>query len=148
MSEYVARGGTTALGIIGTILGSIGTAGSGLLGLGKVGGTNMDSERCKTMMLDAAEKDAEIARLKGEKYTDGHILDVYKYIDGRLRTVEKQISDNAAAQAVVNCQLNSAVQLLNQQIVSINNTLALITKTAVPKSIVVDFSATTSGSTT
>lgn len=29
MSEYVAKGGTTALGIIGTILGSIGTVGSG-----------------------------------------------------------------------------------------------------------------------
>ena len=28
MSEYVARGGTTALGIIGTVLGSIGTAAS------------------------------------------------------------------------------------------------------------------------
>lgn len=148
MSEYVARGGTTALGIIGTVLGSIGTAGSGLLGLGKVGGTNMGSERCKNMMLDISEKDSEIARLKGEKYTDEHILDTYKYMDGRLRAVEKQISDNAAAQAVVNCQLNSAVQLLNQQIVSINNTLALITKTAVPKSIVVDFSTTTSGSTT
>lgn len=25
MSEYIARGGTTALGIIGTVLGSIGT---------------------------------------------------------------------------------------------------------------------------
>lgn len=148
MSEYVARGGTTALGIIGTVLGSIGTAGSGLLGLGRVGGTNMDSERCKNMMLDISEKDSEIARLKGEKYTDEHILDTYKYMDGRLRAVEKQISDNAAAQAVVNCQLNSAVQLLNQQIVSINTTLALITKTAVPKSIVVDFSTTTSGSTT
>lgn len=29
MSEYIARGGTTALGIIGTVLGSIGTVGSG-----------------------------------------------------------------------------------------------------------------------
>lgn len=72
---------------------------------------------------------------------------MYKYVDGRLRNVEKQISDNAAAQAVVNCQLNSAVQLLNQQIVSINNTLALITKTAVPSSIVVDFSPATTPAT-
>lgn len=30
MAEYVAGRGTTALGIIGTVLGSIGTAGSGL----------------------------------------------------------------------------------------------------------------------
>lgn len=149
MSEYVARGGTTALGIIGTVLGSIGTAGSGALGLGKIsGGNSMDSERCKDMIRELSEKDSEVARLKGEKYTDEHILETYKYFDGRLRQVEKQVNDNAAAQAVVNCQLNSAVQLLNQQIVSINNTLALITKTAVPKSIVVDFSTTTASSTT
>nr|DAU72909.1 MAG TPA: hypothetical protein [Caudoviricetes sp.] len=32
MAEYVAGRGTTALGIIGTVLGSIGTAGSGLSG--------------------------------------------------------------------------------------------------------------------
>lgn len=149
MSEYVAKGGTTALGIIGTILGSIGTVGSGALGLGRVvnGGNVMDSERCKDMMMELSEKDSEVARLKGEKYTDEHTLELYKYVDGRLRNVEKQISDNAAAQAVVNCQLNSAVQLLNQQIVSINNTLALITKTAVPKSIVVDFNTTTTPAT-
>lgn len=145
MSEYIARGGTTALGIIGTILGSIGTVGSGAVGLGRVanGGAVMDSERCKDMLRELSEKDSEVARLKGEKYTDEHILETYQYIDSRLRAVEKQISDNAAAQAVINCKLDCGINLLNQQVNSINNTLALITKTAVPKSIVVDFSATT-----
>ena len=145
MSEYIARGGTTALGIIGTILGSIGTVGSGAVGFGRVanGGAVMDSERCKDMLRELSEKDSEVARLKGEKYTDEHILETYQYIDSRLRAVEKQISDNAAAQAVINCKLDCGINLLNQQVNSINNTLALITKTAVPKSIVVDFSATT-----
>nr|DAG37046.1 MAG TPA: hypothetical protein [Caudoviricetes sp.] len=145
MSEYIARGGTTALGIIGTVLGSIGTVGSGALGLGKVvnGGAVMDSERCKDMLRELSEKDSEVARLKGEKYTDEHILETYQYVDSRLRAVEKQISDNAAAQAVINCKLDCGINLLNQQVNSINNTLALITKTAVPKSIVVDFSAAT-----
>ena len=145
MSEYIARGGTTALGIIGTILGSIGTVGSGAVGLGRVanGGAVMDSERCKDMLRELSEKDSEVARLKGEKYTDEHILETYQYIDSRLRAVEKQISDNAAAQAVINCKLDCGINLLNQQVNSINNTLALITKTAVPKSIVVDFSTTT-----
>lgn len=145
MSEYIARGGTTALGIIGTVLGSIGTVGSGALGLGKVvnGGAVMDSERCKDMLRELSEKDSEVARLRGEKYTDEHVLETYQYIDGRLRAVEKQISDNAAAQAVINCKLECGINLLNQQVNSINNTLALITKTAVPKSIVVDFSPAT-----
>lgn len=145
MSEYIARGGTTALGIIGTVLGSIGTVGSGALGLGRVvnGGAVMDSERCKDMLRELSEKDSEVARLKGEKYTDEHILETYQYVDSRLRAVEKQISDNAAAQAVINCKLDCGINLLNQQVNSINNTLALITKTAVPKSIVVDFSAAT-----
>lgn len=149
MSDYVAKGGTTALGIIGTVLGSIGTAGSGVLGLGRManGGGTMDSERCKDMLRELSEKDSEVARLKGEKYTDEHILNTYKYIDGRLRDVEKQISDNAAAQAVINCKLDCGINLLNQQVASINNTLALITKTAVPKSIVVDFNTATTSTT-
>lgn len=103
----------------------------------------MDSERCKDMLRELSEKDSEVARLKGEKYTDEHILETYQYVDSRLRAVEKQISDNAAAQAVINCKLDCGINLLNQQVNSINNTLALITKTAVPKSIVVDFSAAT-----
>lgn len=145
MSEYVAKGGTTALGIIGTVLGSIGTAASGALGVGKLtGGSSMnDTERCKDMMMRLSEQDAKVARLEGEKYTDNNILKLYEYLDGRLRGIEKQVNDNAAAQAVINCQANSAIQLLNQNIAAINNTLALITKTAVPKSIVVDFTATT-----
>lgn len=137
MSDYIARGGTTALGIIGTSLGSIATLISGAIGAkNATGGSGMNNN----VMLELAQKDAEIARLNSEKYTDNNILATYQYIDNRLRTIEQKINDNAAAQAVVNCQNNSAIQLLNQNIVAINNTLALITKTAVPKSIVVDFS--------
>lgn len=137
MSDYIARGGTTALGIIGTSLGSIATLISGAIGAkNAAGGSGMNNN----VMLELAQKDAEIARLNSEKYTDNNILATYQYIDNRLRTIEQKINDNAAAQAVVNCQNNSAIQLLNQNIVAINNTLALITKTAVPKSIVVDFS--------
>lgn len=145
MSDYIARGGTTALGIIGTVLGSLGTAASGALGAGTLvnnGGTRMNNNA----LLELAQKDAEIARLKSEKYTDENILATYQYIDGRLRTLEQKVNDNAAAQAVVNCQNNSAIQLLNQSIVAINETLKLITKTAVPSSIVVDFNGTTTSS--
>lgn len=141
MSEYVAKQGTTALGIIGTVLGAIGTAAAGGAGAAALSGAPTSN-----MQMVVAEKDAEIARYRSEKYTDEHILEMYRYIDGRLRTVEQQINDNAAAQAVVNCQNNSAIQLLNQSIVAINNTLSLITKTAVPSSIVVDFDTTTSTS--
>lgn len=95
------------------------------------------------MMMRLSEQDAKVARLEGEKYTDGNILKLYNYLDERLRGIEKQVNDNAAAQAVINCQANSAIQLLNQNIAAINSTLALITKTAVPKSIVVDFTTPT-----
>lgn len=146
MSEYVAKQGTTALGIIGTVLGAIGTAAAGGNGAANLfnanGGGGMNN-----MQMVIAEKDAELARYRSEKYTDEHILELYQYIDGRLRSVEQNINDNAAAQAVINCQNNSAIQLLNQNIVAINNTLALITKTAVPSSIVVDFSSTTTSTT-
>lgn len=145
--RYVARGGTTALGIIGTVLGSLGTAGSGLLGLGGLsnGGGNMNN-RCQDMMMALAQKDADIAKLEGEKYTDNHLLELYQYVDGRLRIIEKNLSDSNAAQAVVNCQLNSGVQLLTQQVASINNTLSMITKLAVPSTAVVDFGSTSTSS--
>lgn len=147
MSDYVARGGTTALGIIGTSLGSLATLASGALGVERLtnnGGTSMNNN----VMLALAQKDAEIARLNSEKYTDNNILATYQYIDGRLRAIEQKINDNAAAQAVINCQANSAIQLLNSQIGAINNTLVLITKTAVPSSIVVDFGSTSTTTTT
>lgn len=110
--EYTAGRGTTALGIIGTALGGLAVAGNGLLGGLNMGGTrnvnvNDDggcSENHLVNRYEAAQA-ARIAELETEKklrdanaYTDQKSLEMYKYIDGRLRGVEDKICD----QAVVN----------------------------------------------
>lgn len=59
--RFVAGGGTTALGIIGTALGGLATVGNGN-GLNLFGGNRM------------AEADAKIAKLEAERYTDGVIM--------------------------------------------------------------------------
>ena len=56
--SYVAGGGTTALGIIGTALGALGVAGNGNSNP-LFGGNNR-----------LAEADAKIAKLEAERYTD------------------------------------------------------------------------------
>ena len=99
MAEYVAGRGTTALGIIGTVLGSIGTAGvagngllSGLTGkqtaavpYEMTGACMHDVDNLKELMA----KDAEIARYRSEKYTDTVGLEVYKYFDGQLKDLRE-----------------------------------------------------------
>ena len=82
MAEYVAGRGTTALGIIGTVLGSIGTAGSGLNLLGaNPAAVYENSSVCvhdMQMTQELAKKDAEISRLESEKYTNNAVIDLYK----------------------------------------------------------------------
>lgn len=110
--EYTAGRGTTALGIIGTALGGLAVAGNGLLGGLNMGGTrnvNVNGEcGCSENHLinryEAAQS-ARIAELETEvklrdanTYTDQKSLEMYKYIDGRLRGMEDKICD----QAVVN----------------------------------------------
>lgn len=71
-----------------------------------------------------AGKDAEIAELRTElklrdanTYTDGKMLELYQYIDGRMRGVEGQISQqavyNATNTAALNCMQGQIAQLLS-----------------------------------
>lgn len=71
-----------------------------------------------------AGKDSEIAELRTElklrdanTYTDGKMLDMYQYIDGRLRGVEGQISQqavyNATNTAALNCMQGQIAQLMS-----------------------------------
>lgn len=111
--EYTAGRGTTALGIIGTALGGLAVAGGSLLNangglLNPRTATVAAAEGCSENHLvnryEAAQA-AKIAELETEvklrdanTYTDQKSLEMYQYIDGRLRNIEGQIS----AQAVVN----------------------------------------------
>lgn len=82
-----------------------------------------------------AGKDAEIAELRTElklrdanTYTDGKMLEMYQYIDGRLRGVEGQI----AQQAVYNATNTAALNCMQGQIAQLQS----LTKMVIPNSSV------------
>ena len=143
MAEYVAGRGTTALGIIGTVLGSIGTAGSGLNLLGAnpaavYENTNV-SVHDMQMTQELAKKDAEISRLESEKYTNNAVIDLYKYIDGELKGMREQSNGKWTEQAVVNANLSNGLTALSGQVANTAQLVAQITKTAVPSSAICNF---------
>ena len=134
MSEYASKGVGGAglgLGIAGTALGVLN---GGLGNLFNMGGCNSAYNGCGDNALVnryEASQNARIAELETEvklrdanTYTDKKTLELYGYIDGRLRNVESQICN----QAVTNAQV--AANLSCQQ--SAINTLMSLTKTVVP----------------
>ena len=147
MAEFMAGKGTTALGIIGTVLGSIGTAAAtgngGILNLGgKQGGCSEDH------MVNRYElaQEQEIASLKSQlalrdanTYSDQKLLEVYKYFDGEIKDIRSTICMNDKAQAVINANLNASIVALNGQVAQTAATLAGITRTAVPSSSICNF---------
>lgn len=163
MAEYIAGRGTTALGIVGTILGSIGTA--GVLGNGTnwLGTNNARNNaayyeaECACMgdikaTKELMGKDAEIARLQSEKYTNDTELQLYKYIDGQLKDIRNTVElnkDNAnakfAEQAVYNATVNGTLSTVAGQISGLQTIVGQITKTAVPSSAICNFGCGCSG---
>lgn len=126
-SSGVAKAGLTT-GIIGTSLGALGLLGAGANGLGNLFGrvnagvqpvVVMDSgcgygygrsgEGCcsedhfvnryeLSLQQKIAEQASQIALRDADTYTDQKNLEMYKYVDGRLKDIERELS----AQAVVN----------------------------------------------
>lgn len=145
MAEYVAGRGTTALGIIGTVLGSIGAAGSGLNLLGaNPAAVYENSNVCvhdMQMAQELAQKDAQISRLESEKYADSVGLGLYKYIDGELKSIREQSNTKWTEQAVVNANLSNGLTALSGQAASTAQLVAQITKTAVPSSAICNFNS-------
>lgn len=106
--DYVAKRGTTALGIIGTVLGGLAVAGGPLLAAAAkskeqaapVTTTIVECNENQPVSRYEAAQAARIAELESEvklrdsnTYTDQKMLELYKYVDGRLREVE---AENAA----------------------------------------------------
>ena len=148
MADYVAGRGTTALGIIGTVLGGIGTVAAAHPGVATAasyegsGACMHDIETTK----ECAAKDAEIARLKAEKYADGVREDAKQYGIEVYKELKKDITELKDAQAakwtdqmVVNANLSNAVTALDGQAKSTANLVAQITRTAVPQSAICNF---------
>lgn len=115
------------LGAIGTGLGAIGT---GVLGNIFGGMGTQQNYVTKDMMelqlqLAASQKDNSIltAELSSEKKmvevfnaANDRINNVRDELGMRIREVEAKVDANAAAQAVINCQANSNLTLLNSQV--------------------------------
>lgn len=148
MAEYVAGRGTTALGIIGTVLGSIGTAGTLGTGANILSGgraVNAPYEMTGACMHDVdtlkelMEKDAEIARYRSEKYSDTVGLELYKYIDGELKDMRADQNAKWTDQAVINATVNQGLTALSGQVTAVADTVNQITKVAVPQSAICNF---------
>lgn len=115
------------VGGIGGYIGGIATL------LNMAGGINANgcSEGDHVVNRYEAGQSAEIAALKADiklrdanTYTDKKMLDLYQYMDSRLRGVEGQIS----AQAVVNAQITANISCMQNAL----NTLSGLTKTVIP----------------
>lgn len=106
-------------GALNTVLGAVGTYGTLQSGaLGNLFGSNCNN-RCGCsddmpvsryeagMMLSINAKDAEIALLKADKYTDQKLVEVTKYIDGKVEALAGEVRANKEQQNQIN--LNQAV---------------------------------------
>lgn len=133
-SSGVAKAGL-ATGITGTALGAMNLLGNGAGLLGNLMGANaMQTAACMAPMgwvgygcgcsknipvsRYDAEKDARIAQLETEKalrdantFTDQKFIELYKYIDGELRSIR----DVQAAQAVKNQQTADSFQMVTER---------------------------------
>lgn len=92
-----------------------------------------------SMMDKLAGKESEISLLKSEKYTDEKIVEVTKYLDGKVENLAAEVRSNKEAQAAINMQqatyngVNTAtIQCMQSQIAQ----LLGLTKLVVPNTSV------------
>ena len=123
----IAKAGLTT-GIIGTSLAALGGGLGGILG--GWGNTcacseNMPVNRYElNQQKEITNKDMEIAYLRGRDAAKSDSLELYKYVDGRFRSIEGQI----AAQAVTNAQIGANLSCMQKEIAA----LTALTKTVIP----------------
>ena len=126
-SKGVAGAGL-GLGIAGTALGVL-NGGNGILG-GLFGGHCGCSENVGVNRYEIAQqneitnKDMEIAYLKSRDAAKTDSLELYKYVDGRLRGIESQICN----QAVINAQVTANLACQQAAITALQG----LTKTVIP----------------
>lgn len=130
----IAVGGLTT-GVIGTALGALN---SGLIP-GLFGGNaaacseNMGVNRYElSMVRDLTNKDMEIAYLRGRDASKNDDLELYKYIDGQVRRIDRELAD----QRVFNATTGATVSCLTGQVNGMQALLNSITKTVVPNSAI------------
>ena len=160
MAEYTGQG----QGTLNTVLGALGTASflgadGGILGgwFGNRGrnGTYEGTTACMHDVDNAramAEKDAEIARLRSEKYADGVREDAKQYGIEIYKELKKDITELKDAnnlkwtdQMVINANVSNGLTALSGQAQATANLVAQITRTAVPSSAICNFNGGCSG---
>lgn len=130
--DYASKGtGTAALttGIIGTGLGAInsGLFGGLLGGGGAATATNYVTRDMLEMQMKLVDSQKENAILSADLSSEKKMVEVFNAstnktnavrdeLSHRIREVEAKVDSNAAAQAVINCQANSNLALLNSQV--------------------------------
>lgn len=129
--EYARKGGVaTALALGGTALGVEVLRGGigGILGGGNCAcSDNMPVTRFELAQQNTiASKDMEIAYYKGREEAKNDSLQLYQYVDGRLRGIEAQIGQqsvyNATNTAALNCLSGQVAQLMALTQLKIPNT--------------------------
>ena len=134
--DYTAGRGTTALGIIGTVLGGTALAGGNGL-LGNLTGGNSNCACPDNMPVNRyelsqerriADLESQVALRDANIYGDQKLLDVYKYFDGELKDVRNELCN----QRVYNATNNSAIGCMQGQIAQLYS----LTKLVVPNTSV------------
>lgn len=150
MADYVAKQGTTALGIIGTALGGLATAGPVLADVIGGGGWNRNANGVADMATGAALAAAlgnrsscnddhpvsryelslvqENAILKAQADVDKKLVDVYNSINRQVGDVRDRFNDFEKQQLVYNGVNNAAVGVLQSQVAALMG----LTKTVIP----------------
>ena len=131
--EYASKGVAGAglgLGIAGTALGLLGGGSALLNGWNPRCADGCCSENHVVTRYEAeqagriAQLEGELANKNAEIYTDKKSLELYQYVDGRLRGLESQI----AQQAVYNATNNGIIGCLQNQVAALQG----MTKTVIP----------------
>ena len=130
MADYVASRGTTALSILGTVLGSLGVVGNG--GLGLFNNNAMCHENMPVNRFEL-EQEQKIAKLETEvKLRDANFYSISEigklrdYVDAKFAAVNNELCEqrvyNATNIANINCISGQVAQLM------------ALTKTVIPNS--------------
>lgn len=130
---------TGIIGTAGTALNLLGNGLGGLFGGGCNNGYGVNHYELG-MQNEIANKDMEIAYLRGRDASKSDDLELYKYVDGRFRSIEAQI----ASQAVVNAQITANLSCLQNSVAALN----ALTKTVIPITNVCPLPATATTTTT
>lgn len=154
MADYVAKQGTTALGIIGTSLGGIATVapliadalGGGVNRNANAGVADMAAGAALAAALgnrnnNANSDDRPVSRyelsivqenaiLKAQADVDKKLVDVYANINSNVNALNTRFNDFEKQQLVYNGVNNSAISVLQSQVAALMG----LTKTIVPNS--------------